>query len=680
MKTITSLLLLFCASLPVCAQSEDSTITLSEVVVNAAKVINKADGKIVFPSEVQKTSSSNGFGLLQKMSFPNIRIDAINHLITSIDQRGSVQVRLNGIIADSQMLLSLDPTLILRIEFIDKPGLRYGDGIGYVIYVITRRPSAGYTLGFDATASLTSRSGNGMIYGKLNKGKSEFSLSYNLNGNDLKGLRNDETAQYTLSDGTITTIQRNDLDSHSKLTSHNINMVYNLADTTAYTFQISLSEAFSHTPTNDRTLSIITNNTTSLSRNWVHSSSHSPVLDIYFFRQLTPQQSLTSNVVGTYISTDKHQYTDEGESYQFDVDGHSESLWAETVYENRLNPFTLSTGINYRYKRIRNHYSGDAMAQADIYRNDLYAFSEISGVLKAFQYVAGLGLSHIYSWQNEHRYNFWTLRPKLTLAYTFSPRLQINYSFLLQNRDSRIATTSNTSFRTNSMEWTAGNPDLKPSRDIEQMLTLFYSTNRVQLMAEGFYRQCFKPNMADYERTPDNQFIYTQTNQKRIDLLYTMISGNWSIIPNQLEIGATGGIQRCFNYGHTYEHLYTSYFYSASAKAYLGPITITAYIDNGSRFLEGENKGFNEAYSLIQASYMYKDWQLSASWVNPFCTHHTMYRSELLNRNLHKFASGYSTDSGNQFLISLTWRFSRGHQHKSAQKTIQLRDTDAGIL
>ena len=52
-------------------QSEEKTVTLGEVVVKAAKVVNKMDGMELYPTEVQKKSSSNGYDILQKLSLPD---------------------------------------------------------------------------------------------------------------------------------------------------------------------------------------------------------------------------------------------------------------------------------------------------------------------------------------------------------------------------------------------------------------------------------------------------------------------------------------------------------------------------------------------------------------------------------------------------------------------------------
>ena len=43
------------------AQNEDKSIALGEVVVKAAKTVNKMDGMVIYPTEVQKKSSTNGY-------------------------------------------------------------------------------------------------------------------------------------------------------------------------------------------------------------------------------------------------------------------------------------------------------------------------------------------------------------------------------------------------------------------------------------------------------------------------------------------------------------------------------------------------------------------------------------------------------------------------------------------
>ena len=680
MKRLITLSFILSSTFCAYAQDVEKTIMLDEVTVKAAKVVNKADGMIIYPTDAQKQSSNNGYSILEKLTLANLRIDNISHSITAIDNRGGVQIRINGIVVGKPEMLALNPKDISKIDFVNNPGVRYGDGIAYVIDIVTRRKGSGYTIGTDFTSAFTTLQGDGMVYGKWNKGKSELSLSYDVSGYKTKGEKSNQLAEYTLKDGSVYTIERNDVESLRKSISHDVKLTYNWADSTATVFQTSLSGAFNNAPDNYNIKDIVDGICQYRATNRAKDKCYSPVLDIYFFRQLSPRQSLTANAVGTYISTQTSSYYDEGTPYKYNVDGKTASLLTEVIYENRLKPFTLSTGLNYSYKHIKNDYSGDASSLTKTNNNRLYAFAEIKGMLQPFSYTLGIGASLIHYTQNGHRYDFWTFHPKASLTYQINNSLQLSYTYQMQDKVSRIAMTSDAMVRTNSMEWTVGNPDLKPSHDIEHRLHVSYNNSRLQTFVEGYYKQCLKPNMAHYERTDGNQFIYTQINQKEIDVLDVYAYASYWLLPEKLQIAANGGIYRCFNFGYDYTHCYTSWFYASSITAYLGRFTLQGYVDNGNRFLEGESKGYNGAYSVLKAAYTWRDWQFSLSWANPFSNNYKSYENELLNSNLYKHAVGYSKANGNLISLNISWRLSRGSKHKSAEKRINLRDTDNGII
>lgn len=680
MKRIILILILSISYFPAFTQNEEQTVTLDEVIVKGAKVVSKVDGQIIYPTDAQKSASNNGYSLLQKLSLPNLRIDNVTHSISVIDNRGGVQVRINGINVGKEEMLALDPKLIGKVDFIDNPGVRYGEDIAYVINIITKRNDTGYTLGTDVTSLLTSWRGNGMVYGKWNSGKSEFSASYDLSGNKTKELEVKETTDYTLNDGSIQTIGRNDVETLRKRLAHDVKLTYNYADSTAYVIQVSLSDNIGNEPGNYSVKDVVDGDVHQTATYRNSHRSNSPVLNLYLFRQLKPRQSITANVVGTYINTNTNNYFDEGAPYQYDVKGRTASALTEVIYENRLKPFILSAGLNHRYKYTKNDYIGDASALTEMNLHNLYAFSEIKGTLKYFRYVLGLGASYIHYSQNKHNYNLWTFRPIAMLSYSFLRGMNLRYSFELKDRASRIAMINDATIKTNSMEMTKGNPNLKPTRDIDQSLRLSYNNQRWSTYIEGFYRYCNKPNMAYYVRTSDDKFIYTQINQKEIDLLRFSVYVSCWILPEKLQASAYGGMQRCFNYGNDYSHFHTSWFYVGSVTAYLGNFILQGYIDNGHRFLEGEKKGYNGAYSTIQASYQHKDWQISLSWSNPFVNKYKSSEAEILNSNLHKLTTVYDRASGNQVSIGVSWRMSRGKKYQSADRKISLKDTDDGIM
>lgn len=679
MKHLITLLFLLSACLGN-AQETNKSVTLNEVTVKAGHVVKKADGMTIYPTMAQKEASSNGYGILQKLSLPRIRIDDVSHSISAIDGSGSVQIRINGIVAGKEEMLSLDPKTISKINFIDNPGIRYGESTAYVIDIVTRRSEHGYTVGTDLTTALSTLQGEGILYGKWNRSKSEWSLSYHANGYKTQNEKSKQLAEYTLTDGSTYVIERNDVESLRKSISNNAKLTYNWEDSTATVLQASLSGTFNNSPDNYTVKDIVDGTHPYRATSLDENTSHSPILDIYFFHQFSSRQSVTANAVGTYISTQSSSFNNEGTPYQYDVDGKTASLLTEVVYENRLEPFTLSSGLNYSYKHTKNAYLGDASSLTKTNNNRLYTFAEIKGTIRPFSYALGAGTSYIHYAQNRHLYDFWTFHPKASLAYNINNNMQLRYTCQMKDRVSRIAMTSDAMIRINSMEWTAGNPDLKPSHDMDHRLQFSYNTNRLQTFVDGYFKQCFKPNMAHYERTADNQFIYTQTNQKEIDVLNVMAYISYWILPEKLQIAANGGIFRCFNFGYDYTHCYTSWFYAGNITAYLGNFTLQGYLDNGNRFMEGESKGYSGAYSILKASYKQRNWQIAISWANPFNSHYKSYENELLNCNLYKHTIGYSKSNGNLVSLNFSWRLDNGRKHLTADKTINLHDSDNGIL
>ena len=681
MKRINILLVLFVYALVGSAQNETKTIELGEVEIKAAKVIHKPDGQIIYPTETQKNASHSGYSILQKLSLPNIRVDEVSQSLSAIDGRGSIQLRINGIIVGREEMLALSPGSISRIDFIDNPGVRYGEGIAYVINILTRRADSGYTVGIDLAQALTAKSGNDLIYGKWNAGNSELSLSYNFGYKDFKGNRTDETAHYRLTDGAVRTIGRNDIASRSRSFSNGLQLKYNLADSADYVFQASLKADFSHIPNNYNRKRIIEEDEQYIATQRERNRSSSPVLDLYFFKQLTSRQSLTLNAVGTYIATSLRSSYDEGAPYAYQVEGKTYSLMSEAIYENRLKPFTFTAGANYMQKYTKNKYTGDVNSVNPMHNRSVYAFAEIKGKLGLIRYVAGVGGSYLDYRQQAHDYQYWLFRPKASVAYNPVQAVQLKYDFQISEHVSRVAMISNTSIRNNSMEWTLGNPDIRPNREQAHTFQVSYTHPRFQSFVQAYGKRCHQPNMATYIRTEDNRFVYTQLNQKEIDVLNLMLYANGWIVPDKLSIALSGTLFRCFNFGEDYTHCKTFYSGTANVQAYLGKLTLSAFMDSGFRFLEGETEGFNGSFVSLNASYRYKNLNLSLAWQQPFRNRYKQFQSDVYNRYVRKTTALHCRDLGNFVSLNIAWKFSQGRAYKDVRRNIEQKaDKDTGIL
>ena len=646
--------------------------TLQEVTVKGSKVVQRVDGQTIYPTRQQLESSTNGYSLLSKLTLPHLRIDPVMHTITALSNLGNVQVRINGIMASKEDLLALDMKAVQHIDYIDNPGVRYGEGITYVVNIIVKKPVSGYDIGADLTNTLTAVNGDETFYGKFNYGKSEFGVNYSLDYQNFKGTGYEEQATYELEAGEKRSILRQQLDGQNKSLNHNIQLTYSLSDSN-YVFQSKLSASRDILP--HRLWSKFDSFEDRSS-----SRTSSPALDLYFHRDFKRHQSLTANAVATYIKTDSHAEHNEGGNYAYNVTGKTYSLWTEAVYENRLKPFTLSLGAQYGQKYINNVYSGDANADNAMRSSTLYFFGQLKGRLGKLGYMGGLGVSTRYYRQAEWNDRFLLFRPKLTVAYPLARNLRAKYDFEVSQHVSQIAFVSDVSIKQNAMETLVGNPEITPNRVTSHDLRLTYSTPRIMSELQGYWRLNANCNMEKYTRK-DGHFFQTQTNAgNECSFFFIQSYNRWEAVPEHLSITLYGGIYRFYNFTDNYRHTYTAFNGGASVEAYLGRWTLTAYADNGWNFMEGEHRGHQAPTWYLTASYQLKNITFSLYAQHPFCARPLTNKTEVLSRYIHKDVTLHSRDFGNMLTLNVTWHLSSGRKYRDIQRTMNHRDTETGIL
>ena len=671
---------MFAFTLNVLNAQNTKEVNLNQVTVNASRIVNKADGMIFIPTESQRKAATNGYSMLGKLGLPYIRIDEARHSITALGNQGDVQIRINNVIATKEDMLAINSESIKRIDFIDKPGVRYGEGLAYVINIITQRDNFGYTVGTDMTQTLTARNGNYSGYAKINHKNSELGLTYNLSYNDFSGNIYDEKAQYKLNDGSNYIISRNDIDSRSCNIGNTFELKYNLADSASYVFQTSLSANFNHTPGDYNKRLITDNGNEYISETRNKESLKSPAVDIYFFHKLGNHQNITANFVGTAISTRDYNYNDEGKPYEYNTNGSTWSLMSEAIYENVLKPVAISAGIRNNIKYTKNQYSGSVQNTNRMHNYGTYIFGELKGYWNKFGYVAGFGISNQRYSQGESNYNYWLLRPKATISYSLNKNLVMNYSFEIYEHISKIAMISDTKIRENSREWTVGNSNLQPNRVTTNTLRLSYSRRRFNSITDIQYRLNTNPNLAYYTRTGDDQFLYTQKNQHAINMLILQNSTRYNIIQNVISLSVYGGVYRFFNYGENYTHMLTSYNVGGSLHVYLGAFTITANADNGWKFMEGETWNKDASTTDIACSYHIGNCNLSIDLQHPFQYNPKINHAELVNQYINKSMIMHSRDNGNMITINFACKLSKGKRFQDIQRKINNKDTQTGIL
>ena len=162
------------------------TYQLDGVTVNAQTANQGVDRMTFFPSQIMRESSQDALDVIRLLNMPGIKFDIVNHSFSSLNN-GTVQIRIDGVISSQRDLIALQPQDIARIEYVNNPGIIYGEGLSAVILVSTRNNFGGVQSGVRVSQALTTPLGNGYAYINLVKPFDRFSFKLSGNYNKANG-------------------------------------------------------------------------------------------------------------------------------------------------------------------------------------------------------------------------------------------------------------------------------------------------------------------------------------------------------------------------------------------------------------------------------------------------------------------------------------------------------------
>ena len=377
----------------------EEAFALDNVTVTASAQRSEIDRKIVYPSERQQKASANGVDLLQQLMLPRLQVDPVNNTI-QIPGDGEVQLRINGVKVTNQEIRALRPDEIVRVEYHDNPGLRYGNAEIVIDYIV-RRPETGGNFGIDIMQSPHVAWGNYQANMKINHKKSEFSANYWGGPRDFYGAYRDNQEDFNLGNGTELHRYEKGVPSHWKLMQQWLNVAYNLQDNNKYQFNVSLNYSGNNVPVQRFKGQLInrTNETDYVDMlDETSSHYHRPSLDIYYQRNLKKDQVLIFDVVGTYnkeFSDRLYQESRENNmltNIRNKVYGKKYSIIGEGIYEKKLaNGNRWGAGLRHTHSFSNNDYINGHTYRTEMQQGSTYLYGEFRGKAKKLDYMLGIG-------------------------------------------------------------------------------------------------------------------------------------------------------------------------------------------------------------------------------------------------------------------------------------------------
>lgn len=666
---------------------EETAQQLSEVTVTASSVINRVDRKLVFPSQKQVNASSNGVDLLRNLMIPRLRVNAMDGSVGMSDG-GSVQLCINGRKANKEEVTALLPEEVIRVEFMEDPGLRYGDAGAVVNYVVKRYETGG-SAGYNGAQSLKSFFGNHNLTGKVNYKQSEFSFYY---GNRLEYFNKlwyikEET--FTFDNGNqYHRLQQSDPTKKQSFQEWGA-MTYNLQNDDKYMLNVTLGLSHYNDPDLRMMGKLYTReypNSVTDRDEWKHNRNLSPNLDLYFQRNLNNKQFLAFNVVGTYINTkNRSSYTewlnDEPVvDFYSGVRGKKYSIIGEGIYEKGFeNGGRLSTGVRHTQGYANNEYAGTLQYNTQMKQADTYAYAQYRAKWNKLGYRFGLGVTRSWFQQiGENDYETYSLNPRLNLTYTFNEQWSMSLDGDVITINPSLSQLSAIDQLTDSLQLDRGNPNLEPYSFYRSTFRLNYSKDKWNLGLRNQYNYRDNVIMSHIYRE-NNKFVHSFANHPDFRQWTVGLDASVGMLWDMLQLSGSIASVKYWSNGINFNHTQHSIGWELDAAFMYKNFTLSAGYSKNSDYFFGERIATGEETHYITAQYRVKRLNIGLRMFNPFQNDYARKEKDW-NKDAGYTYNYHIDDVARMVCLTLSYNISFGRDYKSSGKKMQNKDTDAGIM
>ena len=672
-------------------EMNEASTELSEVVVEGDAVIQKVDRQILLPNKEQLGASSDGMSLLQNLQIPRIVVNPVENSVKTLANQ-EVQLRINGIEASSSEVMAINPKDVIRIEYHDQPSVRYNGAAAVINYIVKHRDTGG-NLMLNASNGVTMPGwGEYHLSGKVNFGKSSFSLMTHYSPRDIYWTRtNAET--YNFSTGTI---ENREVGEPTRFKGNpvNLGLSYNWTNGEKNMLQIALRDNMLFMPQSETNRdSYLYQGTDSFAiHDHESTQSISPSLDIYYEHNLPDDNHLYFDVVGTYINSSndrRFEQTPLGETVADTTDvtsrvrGNKYSLIGEAIYEKDWENIGLTVGVRHNQQWVENTYLGSADATVNMTTAETYAFAEVQQRVKQFSYAVGIGAMHTYIEQAGQKQSNWIARPQLTLSYDFGKGVFWKYKGYVSGYQPSLSAMSDVTQQIDKYQIRQGNPNLKPVMFVANEMQLSWQSKYVNLNIWANYSYDHKPIMEEtYEQLIDGQAyaIRTYANHRGFHRLQVAPSVQVRLLQNKLIFTVAPFANYYVSLGNSYTHKHFNPGVRASFMGMYNGWQFFGEVTTRYNNLWGETLEYGEFYHQIGVGYNADKWGFRAMLMNPFSVKGYSIETKDLSALASNTQYAEMRDFRQMLILNFHCNLDFGTQRRDSGKRINNEDKENGIL
>ena len=610
------------------AQTEvpDTAQALHEIVIEAPRVIRRADMDVYHPSVSAVGNSKNGLQLLRNCMIPGLMV---NDALGSITSGGSsVQVRINGRVSTIDEFRRLLPETIKRIEWINNPGLQYG-GAQYVLNVIASNPEAGGSLMAQARPALNQAWGPYWADLKFNNGRSQWSIGGHLKLTEGLKIHRDYWEKFTYPDGSSVTRTETPIGGNLHNTQSGAWASYSYIKPDTTVFMASIDFTGSHTGKDAYTgrLSMSNSKDDILLDNAKGDPGNTPSVSLYLQQHLPNRQMIVVDLSGSlYMGRSFSDYMEKDltsgavlTDIHTNIQDFNKNLGLEANYIKNWDNSRFTAGGSFSLHRNRSTYRNLNDAVYHQNQNKAYFFGEYFQRMGKFTATAGIGAQYndyefIESRQGNHS---WNLRPQGTVTYTPSQQHQLRLSLSSWQAAPTLAQTNPVAQQTDGFQWVVGNPDLRTCSSY--MLSLRYGFYFPRVAGAFLITGFTSPDaITPTINWSGDKLITSYENSRGLKQLEFSFSPQIEIIRNWLmtQFSVAYKMERMRGTGYELSNYNGSG--SGSIQLMHWGFVLTGQYRLASHDLFGQTIGWGEDLSIIDLTYNRDKWQFSAGMIMPF--------------------------------------------------------------
>lgn len=653
-----------------------TTHELQEVVIEAPKVIRKADMDVYHPSKSAVDNSKNGMQLLNNLMIPSLSVSDALGSITAAGQ--SVQVRINGRTATIDQVRALLPETIKRVEWMDNPGLRYG-GANYVLNFIVANPTLGGSLQVYARPALNTAWGFYMADAKFNFGKSQFEIGTNYKLTNKIKTHRDYTETFTYPNGNTITRKETSRGGTMDNTMGNLWTSYNYIkpDTTVFVAEFSMHKDFTDKFLYNGLLSLSDGTDDILLTDSHGDKGTTPSLSIYLQQHFAHKQMLVVDFSSsfyfgrTFSDYIEQKHTSSIPPYLTDIHTNikdrNQAYGIEADYIKNWRSSRFTAGVSYTANRNRSEYEnlgGEIFHQR---QDKVYFFAEYFRRFGKWSATAGIGAQYTdFLFRESNRGNHsWSARPQATITYSPNQNHNFRLNFTSWQSTPSLSETNVVPQQLDGFQWRVGNQNLKTANSY--MLTFRYGFNLPRVNGSFGIRAFTSPNaITPLLEWSDNRLITTYENSRGLKNLSFFLAPQIEIIPQWLTVSGYVQYRMERMKGKDYAINHNGWSGNASLQLSHWGFVLSAEYRYAQRDLWGQKIRWGEDLNAIALDYNWKDWQFGAGIIMPFGKYDQGSKS----------LSKWNTNEQHMRLdmcmpfVTVSWNLQWGRQKRGVQKII----------